>query len=229
MWISALLGRRFCSFQSIKSSKKRKSQLVSPFSDVLYQVKREDIKQKVILIQEAIFLLLFPSGDMVKAPYKQSGRIYCIIDALLWLWLDYKSSLGGRGTVFVWLPQIQVFFLLERHLELLKAFRGDLTLLSAFLFNKFLPQNCKVCDTDVKFVLSSHVCVSFSASLTGSHPDGNKPRGEAAPTENYESTIPLLLKGKDPRPLSQLRTRVRALITSSLTFHLCFPRTVMQC
>ncbi|XP_011601535.2 disintegrin and metalloproteinase domain-containing protein 12 isoform X1 [Takifugu rubripes] len=45
------------------------------------------------------------------------------------------------------------------------------------------------------------------AAHEGSHPDGNKPRGEAAPTENYESTIPLLLKGKDPRPLSQLRTR----------------------
>lgn len=101
--------------------------------------------------------------------------------------------------------------------------------LSAFLFNKFLPQNCKVCVTDVKvkFSPSSHVWVSLSVSLTGSHPDGNKSRGEAAPTENYESTIPLLLKGKDPRPLSQLRTRVRALITSSLTFQLCFPRTVM--
>lgn len=120
--LCALLGCRFCSFQSIKSSNKRKSQLLSPFSDVLYQVKREDIKQKVILIQEAIFLL-FPSGDMVKAPHKQSGRIYCIIDALLWLWLDCKSSLGGRGTVFVWLPRFQVFFLLERHLELLKAFQ----------------------------------------------------------------------------------------------------------
>lgn len=102
--------------------------------------------------------------------------------------------------------------------------------LSAFLLHKFVPQNCKVCDTDVKveFSPSSHVCVSLSVSLTGSHPDGNKPRGEAAPTENYESTIPLLLQGKDPRPLSQLRTRVRALITSSVTFHLCFPRTVKQ-
>lgn len=109
---------------------------------------------------------------------------------------------------------------------IIKGISEILPFLSAFLFNKFLPQNCKVCHTDVKvkFSPSSHVCISLSVSLTGSHPDGNKSRGEAAPTENYESTIPLLLKGKDPRPLSQLRTRVRALITSSLTFHLCFPR-----
>lgn len=117
------LGVAFAHFNSIKSSNKRKSQPVPPFSDVLYKVKRGDIKQKVILIQKAIFLFLFPSGDMVKAPHKESGRIYCIIDALLWLWLDCKSSLGGRGTVFVWLPRFQVFFLLERHLELLKAFQ----------------------------------------------------------------------------------------------------------
>lgn len=117
------LGVAFAHFNPLRVQKKRKSLLVSPFSDVLLQVKREDIQQKVILMQEAIFLLLFPSGDMVKTPHKQSGRIYCIIDALLWLWLDCKSSLGGRGTVFVWLPQFQVFFLLERHLELLKAFQ----------------------------------------------------------------------------------------------------------
>lgn len=100
--------------------------------------------------------------------------------------------------------------------------------MSVFLFNKFLLHNCKLCDADVKvkFSPSSQVCFSLSASLTGSHPDGHKPRGEAAPAENYESTIPLLLKGKDPRPLSQLRTGVRALITGSLTFHICFPRTV---
>lgn len=121
--LCALLGCRFCSFQSIKSSTKRKK-VVLPFSDVLYQVKREDIKQKVILIQEAIFLLLSPSGDMVKAPHKQSGRIYCIIDALLWLRLDGKSSLESGGTVFVWLTQFQVFFLPERYLELLKDFQS---------------------------------------------------------------------------------------------------------
>lgn len=66
----------------------------------------------------------------------------------------------------------------------------------------------------------------FVSFVTGSHPDGHKPAGEAAPADNYESTIPLILKGQDPRPLSQLWTRVRAPITHCLTSRLCFPQTV---
>lgn len=61
-----------------------------PLSDLLCHVKRKDknlgVKQKGILFQPPFFLLSVLSGDLVKAPHKQSGRIYCIIDAQLWLW-----------------------------------------------------------------------------------------------------------------------------------------------
>lgn len=60
----------------------------------------------------------------------------------------------------------------------------------------------------------------FVSFVTGSPPSGHKP------AENYESTIPLILKGEDPRPLSQLWTRVGAPITRRLTSRLCFPQTV---
>lgn len=54
------------------------------------QVERKDknvnIKQSDVSIQPAIFLLSVPTGDIVKAAHKQSGRIHCIIDAQLWLW-----------------------------------------------------------------------------------------------------------------------------------------------
>lgn len=195
---------------------------------MLYQVKREHIKQKVILIQEAIFLLSFLSGVIVKAPHKQSGRIYCIIDGLLWL----LQKLFGRQRHNLFLTaSIPGFLFTGTSPWIIKEISDEIW---PFCLHSCLTNSS--CRT-VKFAMlmlklnsvgSSRVSFCLPPLLTGSHPDGDKPRGEAAPTENYESTIPLLLKGKDPRPLSQLRTGVRALITGWLTFHLSFPRTVTK-
>lgn len=84
---------------------------------MLYQVKMEHIKQKVILIQEAIFLLSFLSGDIVKAPHKQSGRIYCIIDGMLWL---LQKLFEGQRHNLCLTASVPGCFLLQRHLELLE-------------------------------------------------------------------------------------------------------------
>lgn len=43
---------------------------------------------------------------------------------------------------------------------------------------------------------------------TGSSPDKAKQRGEATDPERYETTVPLLLKGKERRPFSQLTAGV---------------------
>lgn len=114
-------GTALAHFNPFGVHKDEKSVGVATFRFVC-QVKRKDkninTRQKDIFIHPAIFLLSVPSGDIVKAPHKQSGRISWIIDALLWLWHYCRDSLGGR--VFVCLPQFQVSFLLEHHLELLK-------------------------------------------------------------------------------------------------------------
>lgn len=50
----------------------------------------------------------------------------------------------------------------------------------------------------------------FFFFFTGISPDEPKRRGEATTPEHYGTTVPLLLKGKERRPLNQLRTGVNA-------------------
>lgn len=50
----------------------------------------------------------------------------------------------------------------------------------------------------------------FFFVFTGISPDEPKRRGEATTPEHYGTTVPLLLKGKERRPVNQLRTGVNA-------------------
>lgn len=50
----------------------------------------------------------------------------------------------------------------------------------------------------------------FFFFFTGIRPDKPKQRGEETTPEHYGTTVPLLLKGTERRPLNQLRTGVNA-------------------
>lgn len=56
-----------------------------------------------------------------------------------------------------------------------------------------IPDKCLICSDDFLFFF-----------ITGNSPDEPKQRGEASKPERYETTVPLLLKGNERRPLWQL-------------------------
>lgn len=86
-----------------------------------------------------------------------------------------------------------------------------LTPLPACQFHKmYVISVCDVLNLMSVVIISCLFCPVDLFFFTGSSPDDPKPRVDATKPERYGTTVPLLLKGKERRPLDQLAARVNA-------------------